>query len=197
MLPASLHNTVYSLLAQYHSLGEKAWAELIIRMQTSTVLKGEKLLQQGEIVKGLWILVNGVTRSYFVKNDKEITTWIATEGSPFTNYKSLALRVPSFETIEAIEDCYVICVSAEDLQFMYDHFTECNIIGRKMAEGYFIDYDDRLISMLYATAEDKFRDLMKSNPELFNRVPIKYLASYLDMTPETLSRMRKKSLSFV
>lgn len=194
MLPKLLEDLVYDLLSQYHSFSNEAWNEVKNRLKPLTLLKGEKLLSEGEIVEGIWLLANGVTRSYFKKNKLEITTWIATEGMPFTNYKSLTKQTPSKESIEAIEDSYLLFLSQENLQFMYDNFVEFNIIGRKMAENYFVNYDDRLISMLYATAEEKFNGLMATQPELFNRVPIKYLASYLDMKPETLSRMRKKKV---
>ncbi len=187
-----LEPLVRKLLEKYHPLSSAAWDDFLPMLKTITVSKGEKLLVAGEIVKGIWLLVNGVTRSYFLKNNKEITTWIATEAAPFTNFRSLTLRVPSKETIEAIEDSYLLFVSAEDQQYMYDHHNEFNIIGRKMAEEYFVTYDDRLIAMLYATAEEKFNNLMHTQPEIFNRVPIKHLASYLDMMPETLSRLRKK-----
>jgi CRP-like cAMP-binding protein len=192
MISVELQDRIYKILCNYHALSQKAWVELVPRFKSHTILKGEKLLLEGELVKGIWLLANGITRSYFVRNKQEVTTWIATEGSPFTNYRSLVMRVPSLETIEAIEDSFVIFLSAEDVQFMYESYTEFNIIGRKIAENYFIDYDYRLISIMYSTAEDKFRDLMNTRPDLFNRVPIKYLASFLDMSPETLSRMRKK-----
>jgi len=156
------------------------------------VSKGELLVCSGSFCSHLYLIRKGILRSYVKEGIKEITTWITGEHELITCITSFGLHQPARENIQALEDCELIALSYEDLQYLYDHFPEANIVGRKILERYYRDAEERAFIARLTEATSKYKHFIATKSDLLNRVPLKFIASYLGMTLETLSRIRSK-----
>jgi CRP-like cAMP-binding protein len=105
------------------------------------------------------------------------------------------LQAPALENIKAIEDSELLFMNYKDLQELYKTFPEYNIVGRKVYEKYYWDAEIRAIIGRISKAEKKYEYFLKMHPFLANRVPLKYIASYLGISLETLSRIRSQKVS--
>jgi CRP-like cAMP-binding protein len=154
--------------------------------------KGELLVSAGSMCSHIYLIRKGILRSFVKEGSKEITTWISSEQELVTCITSFGLQQPARENIQALEDCELTALSLEDLQFLYDHFPEANIIGRKILEKYYRDAEERAFIARLMEATSKYKHFIATKSDLLNRVPLKFIASYLGMTLETLSRIRSK-----
>lgn len=154
--------------------------------------KGELLVTAGNICSHIYLIRKGILRSFVKEGLKDITTWISSEQQLATCITSFGLQQPARENIQALEDCELSTLSLEDLQFLYDHFPEANIVGRKILEKYYRDAEERAFIARLMEATSKYKHFVATKSDLLNRVPLKFIASYLGMTLETLSRIRSK-----
>ncbi|THU41293.1 Crp/Fnr family transcriptional regulator [Niastella caeni] len=154
--------------------------------------KGEFLVTAGSMCSQLYLIRKGILRSYVKEGAREITTWISSEQELVTCITSFGLQQPARENIQALEDCELSGLSFEDLQYLYDHFPEANIVGRKILEKYYRDAEERAFIARLMEATSKYKHFIATKSDLLNRVPLKFIASYLGMTLETLSRIRSK-----
>lgn len=154
--------------------------------------KGDYLVKQGEYCRHIYLISKGVLRSYFRDGKKDITTWITAEQEMVTSIRGFELQEPCRENIQAIEDCELIGAEYKHLQHLYENFPEMNIIGRKVYEQYYRDAEERAYISRLSKAVDKYRHFTQTKGHLINRIPLKYVASFLGMTVETLSRIRTK-----
>ena len=106
--------------------------------------------------------------------------------------ESFFLQKPSYESIQALEETVLHYVSYKDLQYMYRQFPEFNFIGRVLTEKYYSQSEQRLYAIRMQRADERYGYLMQNLPELIQRVPSSYIASYLGITLETLSRIKSK-----
>jgi CRP-like cAMP-binding protein len=156
--------------------------------------KGKHLIKVGELCKDVYFVQNGVIRAYFKDGNKEITTWITGENSFVTSVRSFYLQIPSIKNIQAIEDCELIGLHYNDLQFLYENYIEMNIVGRKLLEIYYNASEERVFISRLPTAAGKYYHFLETNNALANRIKLKYIASFLGMTIETLSRIRSRKV---
>ena len=105
---------------------------------------------------------------------------------------SFYTRQPSYENVELLEESTLVSIDYAQLQQLYRTFPEFNFVGRVLTERYYVLSEERTLSLRLQTALERYHDLLKSNPLLFGRAPLKQIASYLGMTPETLSRLRAR-----
>ena len=162
------------------------------RTYTKQLTKGELLVTAGDMCPNLYLIRKGVLRSYVKEGIKEITTWISGEQELVTCITCFGLQQPARENIQALEDCELTVMSLEDLQYLYDNFPEANIVGRKVLEKYYRDAEERAFIARLMEATSKYKHFIATKSDLLNRVPLKFIASYLGMTLETLSRIRSK-----
>lgn len=158
------------------------------------VERGTYLLKAGEICRQLYFIRKGAIRGYIKEGTKEITTWITAENEIVSSIRGLRSQEPSLENIQAIEHCDLIAASYESLEYLYEHYTEMNIVGRKLLEQYYIDAEERAFISRIPNAGRRYRHFLDTKPNLANRIPLKYIASYLGMTIETLSRIRSRKV---
>jgi CRP-like cAMP-binding protein len=154
--------------------------------------RGTYLLKAGEICEHIYFIRKGVIRGYIKEGTKEITTWITAENEMVTSPRGLSLQEPSLENIQAIEHCDLIAATYESLHYLYENYIEMNIVGRKLLEKYYRDAEERAFISRIPNAAKRYRHFLETKSELANRIPLKYIASYLGMTIETLSRIRSK-----
>jgi CRP-like cAMP-binding protein len=162
------------------------------RSYSSQLNKGELLVTSGSMCSHVYLIRKGILRSFVKEGVKEITTWISSEQELATCITSFGLQQPARENIQALEDCELSTLSMEDLQHLYDHFPEANIVGRKILEKYYRDAEERAFIARLMEATSKYKHFIATKSDLLNRVPLKFIASYLGMTLETLSRIRSK-----
>ncbi len=153
--------------------------------------KGDFLLKKGQITGSLFVLEKGLVRGYYQQKDKQIDVWFGFEntilGSTYQMYKSR----PSLEYIECLEDCTVHALPNEKLLRLYKDFPEFNIIGRRFTEDYCLLLEERAYQLQTMSAAERYHKLLKDYPEAVKRIPLGNIASYLGITQETLSRIRK------
>jgi len=157
----------------------------------NTFGKSEFLLKEGQICNHLHFIVKGVLISYYELNESEMVNWIFMENDFTISLTSFYKRQPSFENIIAYEDSVVVSIHHDQLMMLYDKHVEFNIVGRKLTEFYHCENEAYHIAMRKRRAEDKYRWLLEKRPEIIQRVPGKYIASYLGITGETVSRIRR------
>ena len=175
-----------------HPLTAEAKAYTNEKVFNYRIRKGDLLLKAGDVCLSIYLVRKGILRGYVKEGIKDITTWITPEGELVSSITSFGLQQPAIENIQAIEDCELIGIRYEDLQYLYDNFPEVNIVGRKVLEKYYRDAEERAFIARLTEATSKYKHFIATKSDLLNRVPLKYIASYLGMTLETLSRIRSK-----
>lgn len=152
--------------------------------------KGTTLVSPIQTCNYLYYVKNGVIRGYYYHDEKEITNWIAKENEFGTCFYSFLKSINSTEYIKCIEDCEVETISFNDLQKLYSQFPVTEKLGRVILEDYYLKLEERLLSIQFKEAKERYLHFMNTKPDLLNRVPLGYIASYLGISQETLSRMR-------
>ena len=128
--------SLFSLLDSFYVLSEETKVALIEFTQTKQYKAGESILSQGDTNKYLYFLDKGLVRAFYYKEKKELTSWIFPENTLFISVYSFLTQTPSNETIEAIEDSTVVCISHAKLQKLYNSYLDLNVVGRKLTEMY-------------------------------------------------------------
>ncbi|MBN9296849.1 MAG: Crp/Fnr family transcriptional regulator [Filimonas sp.] len=156
--------------------------------------KRELLLEAGRICQNIYFIESGLTRSFYLDESIETSSWFMKENDIIISVKSFFLQQPAEESIQAIEDTSLYYVSYTDLLSLYDQFSDFNHIGRRLTEYYYMQAEERLINVRKRDAFERYRFIAVNHPEFIQRVPGKYIASYLGITEETLSRLRSRKL---
>lgn len=156
------------------------------------VKKGDFLVRTGDVCNYVYFVQKGILRSFVQDGKKEITTWITAENELATSITSFHTQQKSFENIQAIEDCELTGLHYNDLQHLYHHFAEVNTAGRMLLEKYYRDAEERAYIARLSEATSKYQRFIATKSFMLNRVPLKFIASYLGMTLETLSRIRSR-----
>jgi CRP-like cAMP-binding protein len=156
------------------------------------IKKGKMLLKAGEVCSNMYFVKKGVLRGFVKDDNRDITTWITADGELVSAISSFILQIPTDENIQAIEDCELISLSHTDLERLYLKFPSFNITVRKLTEIYYMHAEQRAFIVRLKNADKKYQLFLKQYGHLANRVPVKYIASFLGITLETLSRLRGK-----
>jgi CRP-like cAMP-binding protein len=154
--------------------------------------KGKLLLKAGEICDHIYFIKKGAVRGFIRDGAKDITTWITAENEIVSSISSLDMKEPAQENMQAIENCELLALTYSDFQDLYIKFPEFNILARKLLQKYYQDAERRAFIARVTKAEKKYRLFLTRYCHLANRIPLKYIASFLGITLETLSRVRKK-----
>lgn len=186
------YTALFQVLDTFYVLSEETKLALTACIKSRKYDKGSCILGQGTTNNKLYFLKKGVVRAFYYQGNKELTSWMFAEGALFISIYSFLTQTPSNESIEAIEDCELYYISNTDLQVLYQTHLDLNVVGRKLTEMYYIKMTEQASSLRMLPAKERYEYFLKTQGELLNRVPLGYVASYLGMSQETLSRVRQK-----
>ena len=156
--------------------------------------KNEMILREGETCTNIYWVVKGLVRQFYYKNGKEVTEYMATESSIVMCIESLFMEQPTHLQIKAIEPSVLIALPKADLEAVAMKSVNIQILYRKILEESLILSQVHADMLRFESAQDRYQKLIKRQPQLVLRAPLVYIASYLQMTPETLSRVRTAAL---
>lgn len=156
--------------------------------------KGARLVSMGEIADKLFYIGQGLVRSYYYVDGKEVTSWIAAEGDMALATNSFFKQETSSEYIELLEDSHLLFISYPDLQRLYYKHPVTNMIGRVICEKYLVIFDERIRSLRMLNAEERYYRFCRQYPDICARTPLKHIASYLGLSRFTLSRLRGQKI---
>jgi len=152
--------------------------------------KGEKILNEGDTCRNIYWIVKGLARQFYYKNNKELTEYMAVENTIMMSIESLFMEKPSTQIIQALEPTLIYALPKAELEAVAMRSVNIQILYRKILEESLIISQQRADMLRFESAQDRYQKLVKSSPQLVLRAPLVYIASYLQMTPETLSRVR-------
>ena len=175
---------------QYGQLSTEGIEELTAKFKPKKVKKGELLLIQGQVCNKVYFIKKGCLRLYYIANDVEITVWFSFENNSAIELSSFLSGKPSDYFLEAIEDSEIGSLHKSALTNLYERHPELERIVRVFWEDVILHLLKRLTALQKDSAEKRYLDLM-NQPIYLQRIPQKYLASYIGVTPTSLSRIRK------
>lgn len=179
-------------MSQFAPLTE---AEIAFIFETITIRSykaGKELLREGQLRNVCYFVLKGCVRQYYLVDGREKTTNFFTEGQPVTSSGFPFESTPSKSFLVCNEDCILIEGRAEEEQAFFEKMPRMETLNRMGVEMELQKSQDALTEFMLSTPEERYRNLLKTRPELLDRVPQYQLASFLGVTPESLSRIRKR-----
>ena len=168
--------------------------EIITEKFTIKTLKKNELLQKaGQNCKYFWLVKKGCFRIFYLKEDVEMNGWFAFESTPVFDIQSFFKQTPSQYAIQAMENAEVYGIAYTDLQQLYRTIFNFQYFGLKLTEFILLKVTEMLMSFQLETPQQRYQKLLE-NPAYLNRIPLKDLASFLGVTPNSLSRLRSKKM---
>ncbi len=185
-------NKIRKFIENITPINDADWQFFSSKLQEVKLKKHSVLLKFGEVENHLSFIVKGIIRFYVPREESDLTFGFLFENEFVTGYDSFLTQIPSEYQIETLTETTLWQISREDLQEVYARTNSGNIIGRKMAENMFLIKSKRELSLLSKTAEERYLDLFSDRPKLLQQIPLKYIASHIGVTPQALSRIRRR-----
>jgi CRP-like cAMP-binding protein len=152
--------------------------------------KKHLLVSEGQTARRIYFINRGFARAYFYRDDKEFTGWFMGTGDFMISVYSFFTQKPAVENIELLEDSTLVSLTWAQLQNIYADFPEFNYVGRLITEKYYMMSEERAILHRTLSAAERYKVLLKTYPQVMQKARLGQIASYLDMSQETLSRIR-------
>ncbi len=172
---------------------EKELNEAGTCFKTETLKKGDFFSKAGRISDRMGFVKSGLLRSFYTIKGKETTTFFQIQGSIAVALPSFLKMKPAIENIQALETTELIIITRKDLQKLYNENWKWQQVGRIFIEQYYIKMEERTVALQSQSAQELYDSFLIEFPELIKKVPLYYIASFLGISPETLSRIRGKS----
>lgn len=191
MAPGECYDNLLVYLQRFHAIDRPSFDQLIPFLEIRRFDKKKILVDQGETDQYLNIVIKGLVRKYIPQSKKgEVTLQLALEGHFIQSEISFHHRVPSDVVIETLEPSTLVSIKYDQLQQAYDAIPVMEQLGEAVIMHMFIKKDARYFEQLNKTTRERFLEYIQNHPHMLQRVPQKILASYLNIKPETFSRLK-------
>ncbi|MBC8042494.1 MAG: Crp/Fnr family transcriptional regulator [Rhizobacter sp.] len=181
--------SVFESLAKFT---DADWEKLEAAFVPKKLAAKESVLNRGEVCRSVAFIKSGLLRYYYLVGGEEITGNFFFENAFAADIESFSLQKPAIQTIDAVENCELLCLGYEDLQRLYGEIPVLERCFRLFFERLIVFAQQRTASFLFDTPEQRYLNLIKQRPKVLQRVPQYMIASYLGITPESLSRVRHR-----
>jgi len=187
-----IHDQLKSYVQQHMPVSAEDWAIILPKFKPVFVPKNHYLVSSGQTCRHMFFINSGLFRVYLSDNPVDINRYFAVENTFFTTLTSFLTQNPSLENMQALEDGCVLKIHYESLELLYQQYPAWSNLFRQLYQVACMDMAKRIDVFITKSAEDRYNELLKSRPDLIRRVPQQHLASFLGVTPVTLSRIRGK-----
>ncbi|WP_298478793.1 Crp/Fnr family transcriptional regulator [uncultured Maribacter sp.] len=174
----------------YSPISIKCQDEFIANSKISTFKKGEIVVREGQFSKKGYLIVQGCSRAYYLKDGKDISDWFTFENQIMASIVSFFSKEPSPHYVEFIEDSTVIEFSKDTVDMLANKYHDFERFISKVVTETMLGLCERLYTIQFNKAEERYKHLLTIYPDITNRIPLTHIASYLGITLETLSRIR-------
>ena len=182
--------SLFQFFQKYNTLSKEAENAIAEISEIIFVKKNKDLQPIGHTCKTIYFIKKGVARIYYFKDGIDITESFFFEDSLIARVESLFTGKPSRKAIQVLEDAEIIAINANGLFKLYDTFPEIERLFRKIFEAAYVDTVNRIEGIQFHSAEERYKALLDEDPNVIQRIPLKYVASYLGITQVSLSRIR-------
>lgn len=188
-----MKSILFKYMSKFTSLTEEQQQTIANEIKIDELKKGTILIRQGDVPTKCYFVLSGCIRQYSVdENGKEVTSNFYTEEQAIAVFNNHKLDKSSDYTFLCLEDSILVVGDLAIEQNMYTKYTQLEVMTRKMIEENFANVQDEFATFIASTPEERFKTLLIKRPQLIDRVPQHQLASYLGITPESLSRIKKR-----
>lgn len=185
---SQFHDFITQLLPE-HGID---FSKVDVQLKKREVKKDDYLFREGDICQFAGFILKGCFRIFFLKDSKEITFDFFVEGRPITDYESFFYKQPTQFYVQAIEPSEILILNDACLHLLFEEPENGQRLQRIVVENLFFRFRDKLLSLYLDGPEERYRKLLQTQPDLLQRIPQYYLASYLGIEPESLSRLKRR-----
>lgn len=184
--------TLFSHINSYHSLSNEAQKAAEACFEQQFFSKNDFLLKEGKVCRHLYFLEKGALRGFYTVDGKEISYWFSFENDFVTSFHSFITGNPAIENIQFLEGSIIWAISKNNLTMLINEYHDIERLVRIAYEKYYIRLEERFIGAQFKSAAERYENLLLQSPHIIERVPLGYIASYLGISQETLSRIRSR-----
>lgn len=189
-----MDNRLLKLFLNYATLSAEEIAAIDKTMRVENFKKGTILLREGQQSSDVFFVLEGIVRLYFLTDGVEKTSDFFTEEQWVSSSNTISPDLPSKHFLECATDCKLLVGNSRKGEELYSQFPNLGTIARKVMNDTFLAQQEKLEAHIKDAPQARYLKLIESNPELFQRVPQYQIASYIGVTPESLSRIRRRIL---
>ena len=187
-----MFDAFFTYCASFHPLDPASRSALEAICSIRQVEKNRDVQSIGHTCRTIYFINKGIARIYYYKDEVDITESFAFEHQVVVRYESLFTGRPSRKAIQALEDTELVAIDAGKLFQLYDRYPDIERLFRKIFEAAHVDTINRVESIQFHSAAERYQALLRASPDIIRRVPLKYIASYLGITQVSLSRIRAR-----
>lgn len=176
----------------YYPLSTSAENALLNCFTKIIITKNEYLVTEGKVCHKLYFLEKGALRGFYNLDGKEITHWFGFENDFVTSFHSFITGEPAVENVQLMESCTLWSIEKETLTDLFNQHHDIERLVRIAYEKYYIRLEERYVNAQFKTAKELYENLISQTPHILERVPLGFVASYLGISQETLSRIRSR-----
>lgn len=193
--PCSPEQEVFKFISGFATLSDAEVRAIIDMLDVRTYAKGVVLLREGQIANPCYFVLKGCLRQYYLVDGEEKTTHFYTEGQPVAPYEGTFRRMPSPYYLACVEDTILTVGGPEKEAELFRRYPRFQMICQLVTEEELAKSQEALASYILKSPEERYLHLLRTRPDLLDRVPQYQLASYLGIKPESLSRIRKRIMA--
>ncbi|WP_341224957.1 Crp/Fnr family transcriptional regulator [uncultured Arcticibacterium sp.] len=187
----SIEDIIRNIELHFTTLTEECKNDLKNNSKIISLDKETTIVKEGQFSDKTYFIAKGAARAYYLKDGNEITDWFAFDNSFISSINSFFLNTPSIHYIEVLEPSIFLEISRENVMLLSDRYREFDRLGKTIITQTMLQLQQRIVSIQFETAQKKYENLLNVRPDITNRVALTHIASYLGITLETLSRIRK------
>ncbi len=185
-------NDIIHSIRQLTGFTDNELGIVLKHFETKVLKKKTNILKAGKTAKEVYFILNGCMRLFYEKDGEDISAYFFTEQMFAGAYDSFIAQKPSRHSIETLEECHVLAISYRALQELFVGFPKMNEFVRRVLEERFVSLHELFTSQILDSPEERYVNLQKERPDLLNRIPQHQIATFLGITPVSLSRIRKR-----